>query len=66
MYEKEKHKKESLRKKLNKCRKEMEEFDKENTHVNSEKNQAILKIKNSFMCKLSFLILIRQNGGITK
>lgn len=44
----------------------MEEFDKENTHVNSEKNQAILKIKNSFMCKLSFLILIRQNGGITK
>lgn len=54
MYEREKHKKESLRKKLNKCRKEMEEFDKENSHANLEKDQAILKIKNSFMCKLSF------------
>ena len=51
MYEKEKKKKESLKKKLSKCKKDMEEFDKENYSMNMAKDQAILKIKNGFMCK---------------
>ena len=50
LYSKEKKKLSKYKKEL----KEMKEKDKENMQINCEKDQAILKIKNSFMCMIYF------------
>jgi len=41
---------------MNKYKSEMFKVDKENQSINMEKDQAILKIKNSFMCKSAIQI----------
>ena len=50
---KEKKNREVLKNKLRKYKNEWHKVDQENQNINFEKDQAILKIKNSFMCKLS-------------
>ena len=66
MYEKEKKKKEILKKKVNRYKSDIQKADQENRDINIEKDQTIIQIKNSFMSKYSSVIFIRENGRIAK
>ena len=60
MYEKEKKKKEILKKKINKYKSDIQKADQENRDINIEKDQTIIHIKNSFMSKSSILTIIEK------
>lgn len=66
MYEKEKKKKEILKKKVNRYKSDIQKADQENRDINIEKDQTIIQIKNSFMSNYSSVIFIRENGRIAK